>query len=73
MAVDHTVWGNTTLLQANRDQLRRTLQRKLRGYESRFELPSSRVESELSSGRLRETDEICDWVIAFRTLSALDR
>ncbi|MFN0070771.1 MAG: hypothetical protein ACKVVP_04690 [Chloroflexota bacterium] len=73
MAVEHSVWGDAELLQANRLQLRRNLKRKLRRYECQFEFSSDRVESELAGGRLRETADVCDWVIALRTLRTLDR
>jgi hypothetical protein len=71
MAVQHVEWDNRVLLDQNRTRLLRSLRRKLRGYEARFELSSDRLDQELAAGRLRETAEICDWVIAFHTYRAL--
>ena len=73
MAVIQSVeWTNEQLLAQNRSRLMRETQVKLRGYEARYELSSSRVEEELAAGRLRETAEICDWVIALHTYQALE-
>ena len=47
------------------------LRRKIQSYEARFELSSDRLESELAAGHLRETAEICDWVIAVKTYRIL--
>lgn len=73
MALQHVPWTNHELLELNRKRLLKELGRKLSAYEARYELESSRVEQELVSGRLRETAEICDWVLALHTLQALDR
>ena len=43
------------------------LERRMRQYEARYELRSDQVEAELQAGRLRDTAEICDWVIAYHT------
>jgi len=72
VAVEGLVWGNAALLQQNRRRLMGELREKIRRYEARYEIASSRVEVELKSGRLRETAEICDWLIAFRTYLALE-
>lgn len=71
MAVQHVAWDNQALLAQNKERLLKDLRRRLRAFEGRFELSSERVEEELASGRLRETAEVCDWVIALRTYRAL--
>ncbi len=71
MTVEHLTWSNTQLLRQNTDRLLRELRNKLALFEARYELPSSRVEEELAAGRLRETTEICDWLIALRTYRLL--
>lgn len=69
--VEQSVWDNPELLQQNRVHLIHHLQRKIRGYEAQYELASGQVETELQRGRIRDTADVCDWVIAFRTLRAL--
>jgi hypothetical protein len=71
MAVGHVTWDNALLLQQNTDRLLRDLHKKMRRYEARYEIASSRLESEMAAGRLRETAEICDWLIALRTYRLL--
>lgn len=72
MAVERLTWSNAQLLQQNLDRLLRELRDKMRRYEARYELPSSRVEDEVASGRLRETAEVCDWLILLRTYRLLE-
>ena len=72
MAVERLTWSNALLLQQNTDRLLRELRDKLGRYEARYEMASSRVEEELTAGRLRETTEICDWLMAFRTHRLLE-
>ena len=71
MAVQHLTWSSAQLLQQNTDRLLRELHNKLAHFEARYEIPSSRVEDELAAGRLRETTEICDWLIILRTYRLL--
>lgn len=71
MTVNHKVWDSDALLAQNRDRLLRDLRREMRGFEARFELSSDKLEDELASGRLRETAEVCNWVIATRTYRTL--
>lgn len=65
------IWDNAELLEQNRQRLLKELRALMWGYEARYELGSDWVEAELAAGRLRETAEVCDWVIslhAYRTL-----
>lgn len=71
MAVERPSWSNAVLLRQNTDRLLRELRDKLGRYEARYEMASGRVEGELTAGRLRETTEICDWLMAFRTYRML--
>lgn len=71
MTVQHLTWSSAQLLQQNRDRLLRELRGKMKRYEARYEIASSRVEDEVASGRLRETAEVCDWLIALRTYRLL--
>ena len=63
--------NSVDLLEQNGQRLLQELHRKLREYESRYELSSNRVEAALATGQLRDTAEVCDWVVALRTLQAL--
>ena len=73
MAVQNVTWDSETLLEQNRQRLMKELIASLREYENRFELGSERLDDELAAGRIRETAEICDWVIAFHSYQALVR
>lgn len=72
MPIEHVDWETDALLEQNRTRLLKELRRKIQDYEARFELPSDRLRSELAAGHLRETAEICDWVIAVETYRALE-
>jgi hypothetical protein len=71
MTIEHATWGSPELLDQNRRRLLLELEQELRVYERRYELSSHLVEQELKAGRLRETAEICDWVIAYTAFRAL--
>ena len=64
-------WPSKTVLNRNRNHLERELRRKLIQYEHRYELKSENLESELESGRIKDTAEICDWAIAYDTLKRI--
>lgn len=51
--------------------LERRLSHQVRAYEARYELESADLEQALRAGVIRETAEIADWVIAYRTLIGL--
>lgn len=71
MVVDHAVWNSADVLRANRDRLIKRLRQSIRTYEARYELSSERLCDELAAGRLRETAEICDWLMDWETYQAL--
>ncbi|MPZ13336.1 MAG: hypothetical protein GEU73_02735 [Chloroflexi bacterium] len=73
MTVQDSVWTNRELLEQNRQRLMRELRETLRTYEARYELPSSAVQNALADGSLRDTAEVCEWVIALHTLQAIER
>lgn len=70
-AVQNTAWGNAELLEENRERLTRECTQKLHEYEMRYELASGHVESEMAQGRLRETAEVCDWVMTYHLYRSL--
>ena len=71
MVVEHSAWPSPDELERNREALTERLQGVIRAYEARFCLPSDRVAEDLTTGRLRETAEVADWLMtlkAYRTL-----
>lgn len=52
-------------------EIRRRLLDELENYEARFGVPWSEVESRLSAGTLKETGDVCNWVIAVRAYRCL--
>jgi len=60
------------VLEFNKIQLLSQLNKLLREYETRYELKSEHLEAELTSGRMRETAEVCNWLIAFHTYKRLE-
>jgi hypothetical protein len=70
MAVQHFSW-EPELLAQNQRKLRHEYERKLREYESRYELSSANAEKALASGSLHETAEVCDWMIAYHFYQSL--
>ncbi|MBI2320944.1 MAG: hypothetical protein HYU88_02320 [Chloroflexi bacterium] len=71
MAIPETRWSQNEPLEANRQRLLKELRRRICDYEARYELRSDQVRKELKAGRLRETAEICDWVISIEAYQAL--
>jgi sirohydrochlorin ferrochelatase len=51
--------------------LERRLSEQVRAFEARYELGSADLEQAVRSGVIRETAEVADWVIAYRTLLGL--
>lgn len=47
------------------------LRDEIRQYEARYELRSVDLEAALKRGDIRETAEVAQWVIAYRTLRGL--
>ncbi len=73
MAVQDVVWTNSELLEQNRRRLIKELRAKLSGFQARYEVAFDQVETEIAKGRLKETAEVCEWVIALHALRALER
>jgi hypothetical protein len=61
-----------TLLADNRAHLLAEVKPVLRAFEARYEINSADLDAALADGRLRETEDICDWVVALETLRALE-
>ena len=54
-----------------RSDVARTLRRRLRTFEARYEMPSDRLEAAVANGSQRETTEIAQWLITFAPISEL--
>lgn len=39
------------------------LRARVEGFERRYGIPSAEVHAAIEAGRLRETDEVCDWIL----------
>lgn len=63
MAVQTRPWPSADVLAENERRLVRDLEKRLRHFETRYELPSTKLVAEVTAGRLRETKEVCDWLI----------
>jgi hypothetical protein len=59
------------ILDANRLRVVLDLAERLRAYETKFGFPTSDLDAELASGRLAETGDVVDWLIGYRTLTAV--
>jgi hypothetical protein len=59
------------VLEANRLRLVLDLATRLRAFECRFGFETSDLEAALLTGRLVETSDVSDWLIGYRTLSAV--
>jgi len=59
------------LLEENRQRLLRELPAIINAFELRYELPSTGLAKALEDGRIADTEEVCEWVIAWEALSAL--
>lgn len=47
---------------------RETLRARVESYEARFGIPSDEIHAAIDDGRLVESDEVCDWIIAHDVL-----
>lgn len=61
----------TLVLEENLHRLIRDYERRVLGFEARYKIESADLAVELAAGRLRETADVAEWVIAWRTLEAL--
>lgn len=59
------------MLAENRTRLIRDLQPVIKRYELRYEIPSASLADALADGRVSDTEEVCDWMIAWETYRAL--
>lgn len=64
-------WPAPEVLEENRQRLLREMQEAMRRYELRYELRSDDLEHALTTGRIRETWEVCEWLFAIHTYRAL--
>jgi len=60
-----------TELAEARAALEARLLTEIREFENRYELPSADLDEALDRGLIRETAEVAQWVIAYRTLRGL--
>ena len=44
------------------------LRQRIRVYEERYQIRSDEVHAAIDSGRLVETDEVCDWIMDYEFL-----
>lgn len=65
------IWPDQETLESNKQHLLAKLGDRIKGYEHRYELPSSRLQEALNTGQLQETHEVCRWVIAYSAYRAL--
>jgi hypothetical protein len=47
------------------------LSERLRTYEAEFGFPTSELEAALASGQVSESSKVADWLIGYRTLTAV--
>jgi hypothetical protein len=59
------------VLDANRLRVVLDLAERLRAYETKFGFATADLDAELASGRLAETGDVADWLIGYRTLTAV--
>ncbi len=59
-------------LEANSRALQARLTHQMRVLEARYELSSAEVERAVDEGRIRETAEVAEWIIALRALRRID-
>ena len=65
-------WPSQSVLEANKQILLSQLHKNLREYEARYELPSKMLEAELAAGKIKETHEVCNWLMDYHTLLRLE-
>ncbi|HEX5498847.1 MAG TPA: hypothetical protein VFX03_06465 [Thermomicrobiales bacterium] len=50
------------------DRRQETLRQRIRAYEERYQIRSDEVHAAIDSGRLVETEEVCDWIMDYELL-----
>lgn len=63
---------SSLLLDENRHRLLRNLAPRLRALDERYEMPSAMLAEALAIGRIADTEDVCDWLIAWETYCALE-
>jgi len=58
------------VLEDNQRRLVASLRARLQSFEARYELRSESVRDALTDGRLRDTEDVCDWVVAWEAYCA---
>ena len=51
---------------------REALRRRVAAYEARYQIRSDDVHAAIDSGRLIETEEVCDWIMDYELLRRVD-
>jgi hypothetical protein len=59
------------VLSENRRRLLAELRPLIDAYETRYEIASSDLSRALEAGLVRDTEDVCDWLIAWETYRAL--
>lgn len=73
VVISGSLTADPVSLERDRQRLVADLLPRLRKYEARYELPSHRLPDELRAGRIRETGEICRWLILWEAYSVAVR
>lgn len=50
----------------------KTLRARVAGYEARYGIKSDEIHQAIEDGRLRETEEVCDWIFDYDLLRERD-
>jgi hypothetical protein len=69
---EHLPWPEQSQLEENERYLIRELRERITAYESRHGVASENLQTEVRSGRLLETADICDWLIDWELLRSLE-
>lgn len=49
-------------------QRREALRQRIAAYEDRYQIRSDDIHTAIDSGRLTETEEVCDWIMEYELL-----
>jgi hypothetical protein len=67
-----TEWPSAPQRRENGAIMRAELESEIGAYELRFGFPSCELRGRLQQGLLKETAEICQWLIAYEAIQNLD-
>jgi hypothetical protein len=73
MVIKPSPWDAPALLEMNRKRMIRRARQRMREFEARYGIRSDDLACELTAGRLRESAEVGEWLIAVDTYQALIR